>query len=145
MVDLNALEAIVSELLSLYEIAAPPIPIESILQSPKDDMWDEIDVTQISGSFFKVGAGYSARMSMARVLARHISSSEWGQMRGLGSIRSDEAMLQAFARMMVMPASMILELKDNVRTPELLGAHFEVPPEEARLRLDDLTRYAPLP
>ncbi|MFN8529966.1 MAG: hypothetical protein U0670_15300 [Anaerolineae bacterium] len=143
MVDLTHLEAIVKELLTIYEIAAPPISVEQILQSPRDDMWEEIDITQISASFFRVGAGYSPRMSMARVLARHIALSDWGKARGLEPIRSDEPVLQAFARMIVMPASFIMELKDNARTPELIGAHFEVPAEDARLRLEDLGAYTP--
>lgn len=143
MVDLTHLESIVKELLTLYEITAPPISVETILQNPREDMWEEIDITQISASFFRVGVGYSPRMSMARVLARHIAQCDWGKARGLEPIRSDEPILHVFARMIAMPANMIMELKDNARTPELIGAHFEVPAEDARLRLEDLSAYSP--
>lgn len=142
MVDWVRLEAVVQELLTIYEVSAPPIPVEMILQSPRDGMWDELDITQISGSFLQVGVGYSVRMPMARVLARHITRSEWGITRSVNQLVADEPTLHAFARILVMPAQMVMELKEDARTPDLLAAHFEVPVDDARLRLQDLQAYS---
>ncbi len=142
MVDLKHLEGLTRDLIAEYELTAPPIPVEMILQNPRADMWDDLDITQISGSFIQVGDNYSPRMSMARVLARHITLSTWGERRGVNETLDDPS-LQAFARMLVMPATMILELNASARTPELISAHFEVPVEDARLRLNDLKTYTP--
>jgi hypothetical protein len=137
VIDYTHLENIAKELITVFEIAAPPIPIESILQHPKEDMWEELDISQISATFFKITEHYSPRMSMARLLARHVVTCKWGQQRDLKDLRRDEDKLYAFARMLVMPANMILELQDASRTPEAISAHFEVPEEDARLRLLD--------
>jgi len=142
VVDWARLESIVHELLNIYEVYAPPIPVEMILQTPRDGMWDELDITQISASFLQVGVGYSVRMPIARVLARHITRSDWGTSRGVSSSVVDEQILPAFARMLVMPAHLVMELKQDSRTPDLLAAHFEVPVDDARLRLQDLQAYS---
>lgn len=138
MVNYSHLEDVIKELLTTFEIIAPPIPIESILQHPKTGMWEELDISQISMTFFKVTEHYSPRMSMARLLARHIVNSSWGNERNLNQWLQDENTLFAFARMIVMPEYMVRELQDGVRTPEIMSAHFEVPEEDARLRLQDL-------
>ncbi len=142
MVDWARLEAVVEELLTIYEVFAPPIPVEMILQTPRDGMWEELDITQISGSFLQVGVGYSVRMPIARVLARHITRSEWGISRGVNAAVTDEPTLHAFARILVMPAHMVMELKEDARTPDLLAAHFEIPVDDARMRLQDLSAYS---
>lgn len=138
MNELQALERIANELVETFNITIPPIPIESMLQHPKPDMWEDLDISQLSGSFLRVTEHYSPRMSLARLLARQLASSPWGQTRGLLTKIRDELTLHRFARMIVMPAPMVLELNAAARTPSLLSAHFEVPEEDARLRLEEL-------
>jgi hypothetical protein len=136
--DQQSLERIANEVMETFNISIPPIPIESMLQHPRADMWEDLDISQLSGSFLRVTEHYSPRMSLARLLARQLANSPWGQTRGLLAQISDEPTLHRFARMIVMPAPMVLELNPTARTPSLLSAHFEVPEEDARLRLEEL-------
>lgn len=138
MVDLVHLETVAEELMAAFSITAPPIPIERILQNPQSDMWDDVDLSRLSGSFLKLTESYSPRMSLARMLARHVASCGWGAARGLSSLDRDEAKLYSFARMLVMPANMVMQLNETARTPHLIGTYFEVPEEDARVRLKEL-------
>lgn len=138
---MNQLEAIASELISTFEIENPPIPIEIMLQRPKPDMWDEVDITELSVGFLKTGGHFSPRMSLARLLARHILQSDWGMRHGLQELlrgEQSEDMLRAFARMLIMPAEMVKALSAGARTPVTMSMHFEVPEDDARLRLKEL-------
>ena len=136
--DAQELEKITDDLVAAYEIQAPPVPIESMLQRPLDHMWEELDITKLSSSFINVNDYYSPRMSLARLLARHIVSSEWGKERGLSQIGKDDNKLRAFARMLIMPAGLVRVLSQNARTPEWISVHFEVPYDDAELRLQEL-------
>jgi hypothetical protein len=141
MPDKHQLEAYATELIETFEINSPPVPIESMLQYPKPDMWREVDINQLSGSFINVKEHYSPRMSLARLLARHVVTSSWGQKRGLAELRHDDSQIRAFARMLVMPSTMVKALSSGARTPTAMSMHFEVPEEDARLRLDELADH----
>jgi hypothetical protein len=132
------LESIADALMREFSIVAPPVPIEGMLQRPRDGMWKELDISQISGSFLRVTDRYSPRMSLARLLVRQLSTSRWGVENGLTEIQRNEKLLYSFARMVVMPACMILEMKEISRTADILSIHFEVPIHEAQLRLEEL-------
>ena len=139
MVDYARLESVTQELMDAFDITAPPIPIESMLQHPCEDMWEELDISQLSASFLNVNESYSPRMSLARLLARHVVNCNWGEARNLRGILKEEGKLYRFARMLVMPETMILQLTPTARTPQLVSVHFEVPEEDARLRLQELS------
>jgi len=141
MATLAQLETIAQELIDLHEVRSPPVPVESMLQKPKDDMWEEMDISQISGNFLRIDDAYSPRMSMARLLARHLVRSEWGQERGLELSDSDEETIRTFARTLIMPRSMVAELSTGARSPATMRLHFEVPEDEAQQRLKELSRY----
>jgi hypothetical protein len=140
--DMSQLETIATELIATFEIESPPIPIEIMLQRPKPDMWDEVDITELSVGFLKTGGHFSPRMSLVRLLARHIVQSEWGEGRGLQDIMADpaerEELMRAFARMLIMPVDMVKALSPGARTPVTMSMHFEVPEDDARLRLKEL-------
>jgi hypothetical protein len=136
--DWTKLEQVASEVIRTFEITAPPVPIEKMLQHPKPDMWEDVDIKQLSVSFLKVTDYYSPRMSLARLLARQLINSPWGAKRGLNELAGDDASLHRFARMLIIPASMVLELNSSARTPAIMSVHFEVPTEDARLRLEEL-------
>ncbi len=138
MVERQHLETITDDLIRRYEIQTPPVPIESMLQQPLPDLWEELDISQLSSSFINVSDYYSPRMSLARMLARHVVNSEWGEARGLDAIANDDDMMRAFARMLMMPGSLITVLSASARTPEWISAHFEVPVDDALLRLQEL-------
>jgi hypothetical protein len=129
------LEAIANEVMEAFEVYAPPVPIELMLQKPHENMWSEVDVTQLSGSFLSIKDRYSPRMSLARLLARHVASSEWGRSRGLFSLMQEGDNLQAFARMLIMPEDMLSGLTSSNRNTSYIVNHFEVPQEDASQRL----------
>lgn len=141
MSDINKLETIATEVIATFDIKSPPIPIESMLQHPKPDMWQEVDIAKLSGGFLSVKEIYSPRMSLARLLARHIASSEWGQTHQLRELVKDEEQIYAFARMLIMPMGMVKALSTGARAPTTMSFHFEVPEEDARLRLIELAGY----
>jgi hypothetical protein len=132
-------ESIAIELLLVYDITTPPIPIENMLQRPRADMWEQVDITQLSSSFLTLNDVYSPRMSLARMLARHVASSQWGKDHGLTVILENPDLLYAFGRMLIMPRDMVMELSASARTPTAMSVHFEVPEEDARLRLREIT------
>lgn len=140
--DTQVFEAVVRELIELYTVTAPPIPIERMLQHPHPDMWDEVDVGDLTGNFLNISTPFSPRMSLARFLARHIARSRWGQQRGLVGVEGDDASIHRLARVIVMPEDMVLEINAASRTPQLISLHFEVPEDDARLRLAELSIQA---
>ena len=141
MADIQQLEAVVKELVELYNISAPPIPIEQMLQKPRQDMWSEVDMNYVTARFLNISTPFSPRMSLARFLARHIATSPWGEERGLRELGGDEDMIDLFARVITMPGDLVMEIAAKSRTPELISLHFEVPEDDARLRLKELASY----
>jgi hypothetical protein len=139
MTDMKTLEGVAIELMDVFDINSPPIPIESMLQRPREDMWDEVDITHLSSTFLKVNDVHSPRMSLARMLARHVVSSPWGVARSLSGLLHDPDMLHVFARMLIMPRHMVMQLTTGARTPTAMSVHFEVPEEDARKRLIEMT------
>lgn len=135
---LEALEVLAQSICDEFEVYAPPVPIELMLQKPKDGMWSELDIAQLSGSFMKVTERYSPRMSLARMLARHIVTSEWGTERKTDILVDSKEMLQTFARMLLMPREMVNGLTTSMRNPKTMSSHFEAPESEAQKRLLDL-------
>lgn len=141
MVDLPALEVVASEVIETFEIKAPPVPIESMLQHPKPGMWEEVEIARLSIGFLSIKDAYSPRMSLTRLLARHIINSEWGKARRAQDFVKSEEDIHAFARMLIMPLTMVRALSGSARNPTTMSFHFEVPEDDARLRLTELTSY----
>lgn len=141
MVDQQKLEQIAEDLVQQYEIHGPPVPIESMLQRPPRDMVDDpeqLNISRLSTSFISVGELYAPRMSLARLLAREIVSSDWGAEQGLPELAGNEEGVHAFARTIMMPASLIHPLSESALTAEYISVHFEVPADDALLRLNEL-------
>ena len=138
MSELEKLEAIATELISEFEVTAAPVPIETILQNPKDGMWEQVDITQLSGSFLSLKDRYSPRMSIARLLAKHLTTCPWGEQRGLFDLLRTADNLNSFARMLVMPRNLVEQVNTAARTPTTMSLQFEVPVDDVRLRLDEI-------
>lgn len=132
------LEDLTTRILEMFDVYAPPVPIELMLQKPLPGLWEKIDITQLSGSFLSVKERFSPRMSLARLLARHIAASEWGQQQGLLGLLHDSDAIQAFARMLIMPREMIMGLTASSRNPAYISTYFEAPQEDASQRLIEL-------
>jgi hypothetical protein len=139
MTDLELLESAAHELITLFEIKAPPVPVETMLSKPIDGLWREVDLTQLSGTFLSIRDPYSPRMSFTRMLARHVGGSDWGKERGVFKVLTQgEDFIQAFGRMLIMPAEMINALSAGARTPTAVSMQFEVPEDDARQRLEEI-------
>lgn len=138
MSDLEKLEAIATELLNEFEVDTSPVPLEDILQNPKDGMWDKVDITQLSGSFLSLSDKYSPRMSIARLLARHLATCPWGQEHGLFEILRQGDNLNRFSRILIMPKSLVEVTSIKGQTPEQLSEQFEMPEDDVRIRLDEI-------
>jgi hypothetical protein len=139
--ELRHLEACVAELMKVFDVNYPPVPVETMLQNPLPEMWEQVDATQLSGTFLSMKSQYSPRMSLARLLARHVVVSDWGKEHNLQPIIKDEELLRIFSRMLLMPADMVLAQTTGARNPTTMSMHFEVPEEDARLRLQELSIY----
>ncbi|MEL6404020.1 MAG: hypothetical protein AAFR81_06635 [Chloroflexota bacterium] len=135
---LEKLEQIAQDICDEFDVYAPPVPLELMLQEPKEDMWEELDINQLSGSFMKLTERYSPRMSLARMLARHIVRSDWGAEHGLQALVRDKDTLKIFARMLIMPREMVNGLTSSMKNPKIMSTHFEAPESEAEARLFDL-------
>lgn len=131
----NQLDNIVDDLMEIFEIHSPPVPIETMLNNPRNSMWKEVNVAQLTGSFLTFTDQYSPRMSMARLLARHVINCEWGKERNLPALVDDDETLRAFARMLIMPAELLNATSKSSRTPNTISMQFEVPEEDAHQRL----------
>jgi hypothetical protein len=132
------MEQVVEEILEAYDVDRPPIPVELMLQRPREGTWAEIDLTEMSVSFLSLADRYAPRMSAVRLLARNIARSEWGKSRGLGNILMDNNQINMFARAIIMPKRFLTETPTTGFDPHTLSTRFEVPEEDALLRSQDL-------
>jgi hypothetical protein len=137
--DSERLEGIVADLMAVYDVKLPPVPIEVMLARPREAMWEEMDLNQLTGGFLRLTDQYSPRMSMARMLARHLIFSPWGIERGLPDlVGRDEAKTRQLARMLIMPRSMMNAISPARRVAAQISTDFEVPPDDALQRLEEL-------
>ncbi len=135
---LGLLEAATHDLVLAFDVIAPPVPVEIMLQRPKAGMWKEVNLSELSAAFINVKQRYSPRMSIARLLVRYICRSDWGAKHQLAAIMDNEQALRKFARTLLMPRPMLDALSPQSRTAMAISTRFEVPEEDARLRLIDL-------
>ena len=141
MAEIPQIETVANEVITTFEIKAPPIPIESMLQHPRPDMWEELNPNQLTSGFISSKSPYARRMSLVRYLARHVMDSEWGKQHNLDEIIQSSENIRQFARMLVMPLPMVQALSSTARTPAVMSHHFEVPEEDAQQRLADIADY----
>lgn len=138
MSNLDKLEDIAAELIAEFDVNYAPVPIETILQNPKEGMWEKVDITQLSGSFLNLRDPYSPRMSIARLLARHLASCPWGRERDLFTLLREGDNLKHFARMLIMPKPLVEQVSTAARNPTTMSLQFEVPEDDIRIRLDEV-------
>lgn len=130
-------DAVVTELMVAFEVERPPVPVELMLKRPRPGMWREPNLGDLSLSFIQISSQFGPRMSIARLLARHLCGCPWGAARGLRRDHTDEE-IRYLARAILMPSQMIAALPEAQRDPLDLGARFEVPESDALARLQDL-------
>lgn len=130
-------DAVVAELITAFEVERPPVPVELMLKRPRPGMWQEPNLGDLSLSFIQLSSPFSPRMSIARLLARHLCGCPWGEARGLRRDHTDDE-IRYLARAILMPAAMIAALLESQRDPLDVSARFEVPESDALARLQDL-------
>jgi hypothetical protein len=135
------LEAITAEVMRLFQVKTPPVPLESMLQQPPGHLWERVDLSQLTGNFWSIKDPYAPRMSLARLLARHIILSSWGEEQHLQDLVKTEQEIRAFARMLIMPFMMIETMSSGARTAVAMSINFEVPEEDAQKRLIEVASY----
>lgn len=135
---LDIFEAAVDDLLTAFDVERPPVPVELILQRPRPGMWREVNLGDLSLSFITVTDPFSPRMAVARLLARYMCGSSWGEIHGLRRYADSDDEVRALARAVIMPRAMLVALAVEHRTPLDISARFEVPESDARQRLLDL-------
>ena len=135
---LDLMETATNVLIVAFDVSVPPIPVEIMLQRPKPGMWQQVNLSELSAAFINVRERHSPRMSIARLLVRYICRSSWGADHSLSAFESDEQAIRAFARTLLMPLDMMAKLDPISRDPFFVSNRFEVPEQDARLRLIDL-------
>jgi len=138
LAPLSLIEAAVVDLMTAFDVSEPPIPIEIMLQRPKAGMWKEINLSELSTAFINITQRYAPRTSVARLLARCIVRSEWGEQHQMTTIGATDDGLRMLARAILMPRSMLDRVSAASRMPLTLSMRFEVPEDDVRKRLQDL-------
>ncbi|NJL93678.1 MAG: hypothetical protein HC915_08070 [Anaerolineae bacterium] len=133
---LQTIESAVEAMLAAFDVDRPPVPVELMLQRPREGLWPEIDLAEMSATFLHLHDRYAPRMSVVRLLARNVARSPWGYAHGLASLADDSEQVNAFARAIILPQRFL-----DAPTPADLAAlsdRFEVPENDVLMRLDDL-------
>ncbi len=129
---------LVNALLARYQVIAPPVPIERMLQQPIDSLW-EPHPSQIS---FILGHGlyrYAPRLAEARLLYRMLADSPTAREGGLDTPWPvSRRVVKYFARCLLMPEDWIRALPQSDRTPDAVSEMFEVTSYDAIIRLAEL-------
>jgi hypothetical protein len=132
------MEKATADLIAAFDVTGPPIPAEIMLQRPKTGMWQQVNLSELSAAFINVRERYSPRMSIARLLVRYMCRSAWGANYQLAEFQTDDAAIRMFARVLMMPSAMVAAVSIELRNPMSISNRFEVPEEDAQLRLIEL-------
>jgi hypothetical protein len=135
---LQKIEPVVDEILAAFDVDRPPVPVELMLQRPRENTWPEIDLSEMSVTFLSLHDRYAPRMSAVRLLARNIARSEWGQQRGLTTLLIDTHTLNVFARALLVPKSLLDKFDKEVHEKTAISFRFELPEDDAQARLEDM-------
>jgi len=136
---LALVDPVVEEIMTAFDIEAPPISVELMLQHPRHNLWPEVDITEMSATFLSLSDRYAPRMSLVRLLARHVARSPWGQSRNLNPILQDADTINVFARALIMPRRFLEALAEDIRANSMaVSLRFEVPQADVQARFHDL-------
>jgi len=130
----------VDDILTAFDVDTPPVPVELMLQRPREGLWQEIDLSEMSATFLNLRDRYAPRMSAVRLLARSVIRSEWGQARGLAQLGEENPdNVNLLARAIIIPRQLLDVMGDDITLDKTtVSLHFEVPEADAELRLADL-------
>lgn len=134
---LEKAELAVEEILAAFDVDRLPIPVEVMLQRPREELWPYVDLSEMSASFLHLNHRYAPRMTVVRLLAKHIARSEWGFEHGLEVAYSFDDGINQLSRALIMPKRFIDDFPDLDDIP-LVSVQFEVPEDDVVSRLQDL-------
>ena len=134
----EVIDPVVNEILSIFDVDRAPVPVELMLQRPREGTWPQVDIAEMSVSFLNLHDRYAPRMSAVRLLARNIARCEWGQERGLKVLFEDFEYINVFARALIMPRQLLDGVDEDDFDRMTLGGRFEMPEEDTVSRLTDL-------
>lgn len=132
------IEAAANEIMALFDVDQPPVPIELMLERPRAGLWPRADLAELTSSFLVMTDRYSPRMSVARLLARHIARCPWGAERGLEPVAHSKTLISAFARALMMPREMVGESVEAGLSRIAMINKFEVPESDFQDRVVEL-------
>lgn len=135
---LEIIEKAVEDMLDAFDVDRPPVPVELMLQRPREGLWPEIDLSEMSATFLNLHDRYAPRMSVVRLLARNVARSPWGQERGLNQVLQEIALINMLARAIIIPRRFLEPLEPDALTPTAISIRFEAPEEDVQQRLVDL-------
>ncbi|HLA42040.1 MAG TPA: hypothetical protein VJZ27_01310 [Aggregatilineales bacterium] len=143
MTDIKAMldeviDPVVNEILNIFDVTRAPVPVELMLQRPREGTWPQVDIAEMSVSFLNLHDRYAPRMSTVRLLARNIARCAWGQERGLKVLFEDFEYINLFARAIIMPRRLLEIVVDEDFDKITLSGRFEMPEEDTQARLLDL-------
>lgn len=131
------LEAAADALIVEFGVTSPPVPIDTIMMTPKPGMWPKIDLGQLTLSFTSRGDRFAPQISIARLVVRQVVHTEWGIQHKLPDLVGYEPdRIADYARMVLMPWSLIEKLPERDRNPIGIAMAFMVPEDDAELRLN---------
>ncbi|MFZ2879789.1 MAG: hypothetical protein WA009_09665, partial [Phototrophicaceae bacterium] len=97
------LEAAADALIVEFGVTSPPVPIDTIMMTPKPGMWPKIDLGQLTLSFTSRGDRFAPRISIARLVVRQVVHTEWGIQHKLPDLVGYEPdRIADYARMVLM-------------------------------------------
>ncbi len=136
MTEFAALEDAADALIAAFEVTTPPVPIDTIMVTPRPGMWPKIDLSQLTLSFTARGDRFAPRISVARLVVRQLVYTDWGKQHRLPELVGDDpSRIIDFGRMILMPRSLIDAMPAKEQTPIGVAMSFMVPEDDAEARL----------
>lgn len=137
MTDYAALESAADALIAAFDVTSPPVPIDTMMITPRPGMWPKIDLSQLTLSFTSRGDRFAPRISIARLVVRQLVYTDWGKVHRLPELVGDDpTRIAEFGRMVLMPLSLIEKLPAKEQTPIGVAMTFMVPEDDAEARLN---------
>lgn len=137
MTDYPALESAADALVTAFDVKTPPVPIDTMMMTPRPGMWPKIDLSQLTLSFTARGDRFAPRISIARLVVRQLVYTDWGKEHKLPELIGDNPVTIAdFGRMVLMPLSLVDQLPPKEQTAIGVAMTFMVPEDDAEARLN---------
>lgn len=137
MTNYAALESVANVLVAAFDVTTPPVPIDTMMMTPRPGMWPKIDLSQLTLSFTARGDRFAPRISIARLVVRQLVHTEWGKAHDLPDLIGDDpARIADFGRMVLMPLSLVEKLAVKEQNPISVAMTFMVPEDDAEARLN---------